>query len=940
LREGGTDSPVGISPADEKSGLAFGDVKRAAAIFRGISQDAAGVPQVTESTEPSLEVVIERSNFLPACFLETGARRSGAVCLVKASGTSYDGATGKWTGTGFLVSENILLTNHHVLNSPEVAGNAMCIFNFQMDEQGSEQPTKGFRVNPQKLFLTSPVGELDFTFVFVEGAPGKEFGYIPLDRSSFLIVKDEYANIIQHAAGLPKSVVLQESTVKWQDTVVAHYTSDTKPGSSGSCVFNNEWRPVALHHASRKADQGTGFSILNEGIKVAAIAAHLEKLSDAGNTTAIELLKLFHGVDSTMGFFGALGRTNPDEKPGVEAVVDSYRGESADIDVAFWNVEWLAKATKDKIERVADVIARMNLDIWSFEETAPAATEGLVQTLRKKYKLQFNFAHSEPDAANGKQSTGVIWNAKTVTGIRQPWPEEIEKWLAVRSQDFDDLNLEAVEGKVFDRYPALFHFSARNRDASQDPFDFYLVPLHLKAMAEGSKRRQMAAKIIAAAIRAMKERFGAADEDWVVGGDFNAELATGDFNAMLQGGLVALSASDAESGAMSYLKSPKSLIDHIFLSAHLAQTYGPDDYFIVAAEKKVDDYIKRISDHRPVLVRLSLKDRAAPVRRPDLTKVPESLRYALRLAPAEPAVKQAVPALVEAELEARAQPSDFDAARTINLYVPLLNASYDLAHGVPKPELPPGLEVLAEIRADTLEMLEALDELSPEARASLENDFRALRKEERPKADSLEIAEPLAFGFVVRETGSDDILVSVRGTQTPEEWVKDFMAIPNLFNEVPDFGLVHLGFEQMWRRIRDCIRRALDGTPLDRRITLIGHSLGAAMVTLGAVDLKRNFNRTNVDVCTFGGPRAGMIVFRRKFNGLIERCFRVVNQGDIVPHVPSVITGWNHVGVEMDVNGKQSSPHSLAAYLEGLKSIPGILVQPEIRPKVLAAGTH
>jgi hypothetical protein len=31
---------------------------------------------------------------------------------------------------------------------------------------------------------------------------------------------------------------------------------------------------------------------------------------------------------------------------------------------------------------------------------------------------------------------------------------EIDEWFQVHSEDFDDLNLEAVEGKVFDRYPA------------------------------------------------------------------------------------------------------------------------------------------------------------------------------------------------------------------------------------------------------------------------------------------------------------------------------------------------------------------------------------------------------------------------------------------------------------------------------------------------------
>jgi len=74
--------------------------------------------------------------------------------------------------------------------------------------------------------------------------------------------------------------------------------------------------------------------------------------------------------------------------------------------------------------------------------------------------------------------------------------------------------------------------------------------------------------------------------------------------------MVALSAQDEGEGAFSYLKRPKSLIDHIFLSPNLAQTYGAGDFFIVAAEKTLPKYLKRLSDHRPVLVRLSLKTQA------------------------------------------------------------------------------------------------------------------------------------------------------------------------------------------------------------------------------------------------------------------------------------------------------------------------------------------
>jgi len=101
------------------------------------------------------------------------------------------------------------------------------------------------------------------------------------------------------------------------------------------------------------------------------------------------------------------------------------------------------------------------------------------------------------------------------------------------------------------------------------------------------------------------------DADWVLGGDFNAQLASQDFASLFKHDMVALSAQDEGEGAFSYLKRPKSLIDHIFLSPNLAQTYGAGDFFIVAAEKTLPKYLKRLSDHRPVLVRLSLKPAAS-----------------------------------------------------------------------------------------------------------------------------------------------------------------------------------------------------------------------------------------------------------------------------------------------------------------------------------------
>lgn len=127
----------------------------------------------------------------------------------------------------------------------------------------------------------------------------------------------------------------------------------------------------------------------------------------------------------------------------------------------------------------------------------------------------------------------------------------------------------------------------------------------------------MASQILAHAVQHMVDQHHA-DADWIIGGDFNAELESGDFGALTKARFVPLSAQDEAEGALTYLKSPRSLIDHVFLSPNMSRLYGPQDFFILAKEKSQVDYLKRFSDHRPVLLRLSAADGAerqpAPVR--------------------------------------------------------------------------------------------------------------------------------------------------------------------------------------------------------------------------------------------------------------------------------------------------------------------------------------
>jgi hypothetical protein len=268
----------------------------------------------------------------------------------------------------------------------------------------------------------------------------------------------------------------------------------------------------------------------------------------------------------------------------------------------------------------------------------------------------------------------------------------------------------------------------------------------------------------------------------------------------------------------------------------------------------------------------------------------------------------------EEDIRLEAVASNFEVTRARDAYIPLLVACYALANQTPY-EFPAGYTELGQVRTDGNEAAQMETLASPEIREAVTNDL---------EATEAAIADPSAFGFVMREDATGSVLVCIRGTQTPREWIANFTAVPNPFSLAPDFGLVHLGFELMHRSVRGSIEAALSAVPAAARVTVIGHSLGGAMANLAAVDIKRNLGRQAVDCCTFGGPRAGKFIFRSKFNRALPDSYRITNRGDIVPHVPTMLTGWSHVGEEIEVDGGVENTHSLPAYLEGLRNIDSV----------------
>jgi V8-like Glu-specific endopeptidase len=147
-------------------------------------------------------------------------------------------------GTGFAIAPNLLMTNNHVIASRETAEQTEYTFNYQLDINGKECQIQTVQALPEGAFYTN--AELDYTVVTLKDAPN--FGK-PLILKNQQMRQDDRVAIIQHPGGHLKKISMQNNFVAYADNKVVQYTTSTLPGSSGSPVFDNEFKVVAIHHS-------------------------------------------------------------------------------------------------------------------------------------------------------------------------------------------------------------------------------------------------------------------------------------------------------------------------------------------------------------------------------------------------------------------------------------------------------------------------------------------------------------------------------------------------------------------------------------------------------------------------------------------------------------------------------------------------------------------
>jgi endonuclease G len=208
------------------------------------------------------------------CFLDLAKAAASPVVRILSRNFGFK-------GTGFMISDKLLMTNSHVIPTIVSAKNHFVEFNYELDGSSCPKPVTRFSFAPHIFFVSSSFDDLDFTIIAIgERILGKgalsEFGYCPLVDFETQSI-DGVNCMIHHPGGGFKRLTFLNKQVVAQTEEILHYYAATQSGSSGAPVFNTKFELVAMHHCatpSRRAfSKGgqLGPNDANEGIRISAI---------------------------------------------------------------------------------------------------------------------------------------------------------------------------------------------------------------------------------------------------------------------------------------------------------------------------------------------------------------------------------------------------------------------------------------------------------------------------------------------------------------------------------------------------------------------------------------------------------------------------------------------------------------------------------------------
>lgn len=156
-------------------------------------------------------------------------------------------------------------------------------------------------------------------------------------------------------------------------------------------------------------------------------------------------------------------------------------------------------------------------------------------------------------------------------------------------------------------------------------------------------------------------------------------------------------------------------------------------------------------------------------------------------------------------------------------------------------------------------------------------------------------------GYVGYTTSQKTIYVVFRGSETLDNWVTNIDMITVKYSLCENCW-VHQGFYSAEQKVVAGIIsqvKTLKSKFPSYKVLVTGHSLGAALATLAAADLKAK-SIDSVQLFNYGSPRTGDTTFAAWFSSYIPIHSRVTHYKDEVPHLPTsdTLRHYTHINGE------------------------------------------
>lgn len=195
----------------------------------------------------------------------------------------------------------------------------------------------------------------------------------------------------------------------------------------------------------------------------------------------------------------------------------------------------------------------------------------------------------------------------------------------------------------------------------------------------------------------------------------------------------------------------------------------------------------------------------------------------------------------------------------------------------------------------------------------------------------------VSFGVVAQDS-LGNVVVAIRGTASIFEWVQDARFLLVKCPILPGAGYTEDGFTAVYESLRitenPASTRLVDALPdmafphPVTSVTICGHSLGAALATLLALDVGANTKFEKPIAYTYASPRVGDPSFVDTYNQLVSNTYRFANRLDIVPKVPSPplyehVLGLYDLNPMLKVKWDIPCEHHLTTYLYLLSLLSG-----------------